>query len=120
MAQTRSSGFDRFNDALKSLDEQLQDLRERFDQQRRRVEREVRKRAEKLQTRVQETDLYKRAEGAEQDPRCGSRSISADRLAIAAVPGIPARASVYRRGPGQRRRCELLCRLARLANPLRS
>ena len=67
MAQTRSSGFDRFNDALKSLDEQLQDLRERFDHQRRRVEREVRKRALSLQTRVQETDLYKRAEGARKD-----------------------------------------------------
>ena len=67
MAQTRSSGFDRFNDALKSLDEQLQDLRERFDHQRRRVEREVRKRAEKLTSRVQETDLYKRAEGARKD-----------------------------------------------------
>ena len=47
MAHARSSGFDRFNDALKSLDEQLQDLRERFDHQRHRVEREVRKRAEK-------------------------------------------------------------------------
>lgn len=67
MAQTRSSGFDRFNDALKSLDEQLQDLRERFDHQRRKLERDVRKRAEKLQTRVQETDLYKRAEGARKD-----------------------------------------------------
>ena len=67
MAQTRSSGFDRFNDALKSLDEQLQDVRERFDHQRRRVEREVRKRAEELQTRIQETDLYKRAEGARKD-----------------------------------------------------
>jgi len=67
MAQIRSSGFDRFNDALKSLDEQLQDLRERFDHQRRRVEREVRKRAERLQTRVQETDLYKRAETVRKD-----------------------------------------------------
>ena len=67
MAQTRSSGFDRFNDALKSLDEQLQDVRERFDHQRRRLERDLRKRAEKLQTRVQETDLYKRAEGARKD-----------------------------------------------------
>ena len=67
MAQTRSSGFDRFNDALKSLDEQLQDLRERFDHQRRKVERDVRKRAEKLQVRVQESDLYKRAEGARKD-----------------------------------------------------
>lgn len=67
MAQTRSSGFDRINDALKSLDEQLQDLRERFDHQRRKVERDVRKRAEKIQARVQESELYKRAEGARKD-----------------------------------------------------
>lgn len=67
MAQTRSSGFDRFNDALKSLDEQLQDLRERFDHQRKKLERDVRKRAEKLQSRVQESDLYKRAETARKD-----------------------------------------------------
>jgi hypothetical protein len=67
MAHSRSTGFDRFNDALKSLDEQLQDLRERFDHQRRKVEREVRKRAERLQSRVQETDLYKRAESARKD-----------------------------------------------------
>ena len=67
MAQTRSSGFDRFNDALKSLDEQLQDLRERFDHQRRKVERDVRKPAENPHPRVQESDLYKRAEGARKD-----------------------------------------------------
>ena len=67
MAQTRSSGFDRFNDALKSLDEQLQDLRERFEDQRKKLEKEVRKRAEKLTTRLQETDLYKRAETVTKD-----------------------------------------------------
>lgn len=67
MAQTRSSGFDRFNDALKSLDEQLQDLRERFDHQRGKLEREVKKRAEKLQTRLEESDLYKRADSVRKD-----------------------------------------------------
>jgi hypothetical protein len=67
MAQTRSNGFDRFNDALKSLDEQLQDLRERFDDQRKKLEKEVRKRAEKLTSRIQETDLYKRAESVRKD-----------------------------------------------------
>jgi chromosome segregation ATPase len=67
MAHARSTGFDRFNDALKSLDEQLQDLRERFDHQRHRVEREVRKRASHLQERIQESDLYKRADGVRRD-----------------------------------------------------
>jgi len=64
MAHARATGFDRFNDALKSLDEQLQDLRERFDHQRQRVEREVRKRANQLQERIQESELYKRADHA--------------------------------------------------------
>jgi len=59
---TRTTSFDRFNDALKSLDEQLQDLRERFDHGRQRVEKEVRKRYERAAERIQDTDLYKRAE----------------------------------------------------------
>src|SRR5215831_248124 len=67
MAQSRATGFDRFNDALKSLDEQLQDLRERFDHQRQRVEREVRKRANQVQERIQDSDLYKRATQARKD-----------------------------------------------------
>ena len=67
MAHARATGFDRFNDALKSLDEQLQDLRERFDHQRQRVEREVRKRANQLQDRIQDSDLYKRANQARKD-----------------------------------------------------
>jgi polyhydroxyalkanoate synthesis regulator phasin len=67
MAQTRSTGFDRFNDALKSLDEQLQDLRERFDDQRGKLEREVKKRVVKIQSRLEESDLYKRADSARKD-----------------------------------------------------
>jgi len=64
---TRTTGFDRFNDALKSLDEQLQDLRERFDHGRQRVEKEVRKRYERAAERIQDTDLYKRAEKLRKD-----------------------------------------------------
>ncbi len=64
---TRTTSFDRFNDALKSLDEQLQDLRERFDHGRQRVEKEVRKRAEAAAERIQETDLYKRADKLRKD-----------------------------------------------------
>jgi chromosome segregation ATPase len=67
MAHARATGFDRFNDALKSLDEQLQDLRERFDHQRERVEKEVRKRTTQLTDRIAETDLYKRATQARKD-----------------------------------------------------
>lgn len=67
MAHARATGFDRVNDALKSLDEQLQDLRERFDHQRQRVEREVRKRATQLQERIQDSEIYKRADQARKD-----------------------------------------------------
>ena len=91
MAQTRSNGFDRFNDALKSLDEQLQDLRERFDHQRHRVEREVRKRAEQVQERIQDSDLYKRAERGYKD--IGSR-VEETRSQIYDVFGIASKAEI--------------------------
>ena len=91
MATARMSGFDRFNDALKSLDEQLQDLRERFDHQRTRVEKEVRKRAEQLQERMQGTDLYKRAEQNYQD--LNTRFESA-RTQVYDVFGIASKAEV--------------------------
>jgi polyhydroxyalkanoate synthesis regulator phasin len=83
MAHTRTSGFDRFNDALKSLDEQLQDLRERFDHQRHR--------AEQLQERVQGSDLYKRAEQGYKD--LGSR-VDETRTQIYDVFGIASKAEV--------------------------
>src|SRR5215510_9398476 len=91
MATARTSGFDRFNDALKSLDEQLQDLRERFDHQRQRVEREVRKRAEQIQERVQDSDLYKRAEQTYKD--LGERA-EETRSQIYDVFGIASKAEI--------------------------
>src|SRR5262245_24809842 len=91
MAQARTTGFDRFNDALKSLDEQLQDLRERFDHQRTRVEREVRKRAEQVQERIQDSDLYKRAERGYKD--IGSR-VEETRSQIYDVFGIASKAEI--------------------------
>ena len=91
MATVRTNGFERFNDALKSLDEQLQDLRERFDHQRQRVEREVRKRAEQIQERVQDSDLYKRAEQTYKD--LGSRA-EETRSQIYDVFGIASKAEI--------------------------
>ncbi|MFI5316207.1 MAG: hypothetical protein ACHQ6T_10940 [Myxococcota bacterium] len=91
MAHARSSGFDRFNDALKSLDEQLQDLRERFDHQRQRLEREVRKRTTRIQERVQESDLYKRAEQGYKD--IGSR-VDETRSQIYDVFGIASKSEI--------------------------
>ena len=37
MAETQANGFDRFNEALRSLDDQFQDIRDRFDDGRKRV-----------------------------------------------------------------------------------
>ena len=91
MAHARSSGFDRFNDALKSLDEQLQDLRERFDHQRQRVEREVRKRTTQLQERLQDSELYKRAEQGYKD--IGSR-VDETRSQIYDVFGIASKSEI--------------------------
>ncbi len=48
MAEARTSGFERFNDALRGLDDQLQDLRERFDEQRKKVGGELRKRRDQV------------------------------------------------------------------------
>ena len=59
--QSRSNGFDRFNDALRGLDDQVQELRDRFDDQRRKVEDEFRKRSGGLQTRLRKSPLYRRA-----------------------------------------------------------
>ena len=64
MAETQVSGFDRFNDALRSLDDQLQDLRERFDERRKELTDDIRKRRDDAQTRLRKTEIFKRAEQA--------------------------------------------------------
>ena len=62
MASTQTTAFDRFNDALKQLDEQFQELREQLDERRREFEKDVRKGADRVQKQLKDTDLYKRAE----------------------------------------------------------
>ena len=64
MSSSQVNGFDRFNDALRSLDDQLQDLRERFDDGRRRVETEIRKRRDQVEADFRKSLLFKRAESA--------------------------------------------------------
>jgi hypothetical protein len=66
-AHGRPSGFDRFNDALRNLDDQVQELRDRFDDQRRKVEDEFQKRREKLEAQVRKSPLYKRADRVRKD-----------------------------------------------------
>ena len=67
MSQARANGFDRFNDALKSLDEQLQEVREGFEERRKRFETELKKRRESIETRVRKTELFKHAERVRRD-----------------------------------------------------
>ncbi len=62
MAETRASGFDRFNDALRGLDDQLQDLRDRFDGRRKQVETELRKRRDQVREELRGNGVYQRAE----------------------------------------------------------
>lgn len=61
------SGIDRFNETLRSLDEEIQELRERVDRGRQRVETEVRKRADQVRTDIQASDVYRRVEQLRKD-----------------------------------------------------
>jgi uncharacterized coiled-coil protein SlyX len=64
MATSQTTAFDRFNDALKQLDDQFQELREQLDERRKEFEKDVRKGADKVQKQLKDTGIYKRAEQA--------------------------------------------------------
>lgn len=61
MPQSHTRHLDRFNEALRSIDEQVQEVRERFESQRRSFEKDIRKRAERLEDQLRHSSLYKRA-----------------------------------------------------------
>lgn len=61
MARTSTSGLDRFNDALRNLDDQLQELRDRFEERRKQFESDFQKGRDRVEERVRGTSLYKRA-----------------------------------------------------------
>ena len=67
MPQAQGNVFDRFNDTLKNLDGQLQELRDRFDDQRKKVEGQVGQQREKLESQIRESALYRRGEQVAQD-----------------------------------------------------
>ena len=67
MAELRESGFERFNDALRGLDDQLQDLRDRFDTRRRKVEKELGKRRDRVRNELRGTSVFQRAEKVRKD-----------------------------------------------------
>jgi hypothetical protein len=62
MAHTRANAFDRFNDALRGLDDQLQELRERFDERRDTIRTEIKKQANRIEAQLRKSALYRRAE----------------------------------------------------------
>jgi len=67
MAEAQSTGVDRFNEALRNLDDQLQDLRERFDDRRKNVGKEFRERTDRWTEDVRGTRVFQRAEQAYKD-----------------------------------------------------
>ena len=67
MAQAETSGFDRFNDALRSLDGQIQDLRDRFDESRRDLENRAKRVRKDAETQLRKSPLYRRAERVRKD-----------------------------------------------------
>lgn len=62
MAEANNSGFERLNDALRNLDDQLQELRLRFDDQRKSFENKFQERRDEFRTQLSKTELYKRTE----------------------------------------------------------
>ncbi len=66
-AAERRNGFDRFNETLRNLDEEIQDLRGRLEKGRKRFEGEVRKRADRVRTELRKSEVYRRAEQLRKD-----------------------------------------------------
>jgi flagellar biosynthesis chaperone FliJ len=67
MPQTQATALDRFNDALRNIDERLQELRENLEDRRKRFEGEIRDRAEKIETELRKNSLYRRVDQARKD-----------------------------------------------------
>ena len=67
MAETTPNAFDRFNDTLRNLDDQIQELRERVEENGRQFRDDFRKRAEKVETQLRKSPLYRRAEQTRKD-----------------------------------------------------
>jgi uncharacterized protein YukE len=67
MAEVSTNGFDRFNEALRNLDDQLQELRERFDERRKKTEKRVKEFRKDVETQLRKSPLYRRAERIRKD-----------------------------------------------------
>ncbi len=71
MAQTQAGAFDRFNDALRTLDDQFQELRERLDGRRQQLTADVRDLTKTAETRLRKSDFFRRADRLRQDIEAG-------------------------------------------------
>ncbi len=67
MANTQTTTFDRFNDALRSIDDQVQDWREQFETRRKDFEKDLRKRADRVRDNLEKSDTYRRADRVRKD-----------------------------------------------------
>lgn len=93
MAQSsqNTSSFDRFNEALRSLDDQVQELRDRFDDRRRQVEDELKKRRDQIESQLKKNPLYKRVDQVRKDIE---EQVERGRDQVFEVFGIATRADV--------------------------
>ena len=91
MAQAQATVFDRFNDTLKNLDDQLQELRDRFDDQRKKFEGQFSRQREKLEEQVRESALYKRSERVRREVET---QVERGRATIFDVFGIAAKSEI--------------------------
>ena len=90
---TTQTPIDRFNEALKSLDEQLQGVRDQFDERRKEFEADLRKRAQKVQSDVKKSALFQRVDRAR---RGVEDQVEKTREAIYDVFGIASKSDVDR------------------------
>lgn len=79
-SQSHARHLDRFNEALRSIDEQVQEVRERFESQRRSFEKDIRKRAERLEDQLR-SSLSKRAGQLDEQLRESTWYKRAERIA---------------------------------------
>jgi vacuolar-type H+-ATPase subunit E/Vma4 len=91
MAQSSANAFDRFNDALRGLDDQLQELRERFDERRDTLRTSIRKQAQRIETQLRKSALYRRAEEVGKDLQ---EQVEQARSQLYDVVGIASKAEV--------------------------
>jgi methyl-accepting chemotaxis protein len=91
MAEASTNAFDRFNDALRNLDDQIQDLRDRFDERRKKVEKRVEDLRDDVERQLRKSPLYRRAERIRKDIE---EQVETTREQVYDVFGIASRAQV--------------------------